>query len=160
MFPLPRPLSTLLVPVLGTVAAVAIAAGGSSLSGLAQPAPTSGRVVVRADVQEADAETGTIVARGNVEIDYPARQIRATAAQVQLFQKEQRLVLSGDVLILQEGNSIRAERVVYLIEENRFVATPKSSQQVESVYVIPARTPAAEEDASTPSTTSDSAPPL
>lgn len=104
----------------------------------AQPAGSQDRVIVRSDVQEADADAGTIVARGNVEIDYPAREIRATAAQVQLFRQEQRLVLSGNVVVVQRGNSIKAEQVVYLIEEDRFIATPKSQQQVESVYVIPA----------------------
>lgn len=139
MLPFPRSLSASLASGLGSIAAATVllvASVGGSLT--AQPAPSADRVTVRSDVQEADAENGTVTARGNVEIDYPARQIFATAAQVQLFQRENRLVLSGNVIVEQEGNSIRAEQVVYLIEENRFVATPKSSQQVESVYVIPA----------------------
>ena len=39
--------------------------------------------------------------------------------------------------ILQQGsNSIRAERVTYLIDEGRFIALPKSNGQVESVYMV------------------------
>ena len=156
MLSFPRSFSASLAPGLGPIAVVAALVVGGGVPLIAQPAPGSDRVMVRSDVQEADAENGTVTARGNVEIDYPARQIRATAAQVQLFQKENRLVLSGNVVVVQEGNSIRAEQVVYLIEENRFVATPKSSRQVESVYVIPA-TPA---DDGTDATDETAPPPL
>jgi len=138
MLPLTRSLSASLASGLGSIAvATALFVASGDLPLTAQPA-SGGRVTVRSDVQEADAENGTVTARGNVEIDYPDRKIRATAAQAQLFQNENRLVLSGNVVVVQEENRIRAERVVYLIEENRFVATPKSSQQVQSVYVIPA----------------------
>jgi lipopolysaccharide export system protein LptA len=32
---------------------------------------------------------------------------------------------------------MRAETMTYLIDEGRFIATPKSSRQVESVYLVP-----------------------
>ena len=131
---LPRFLLAAIAPHIGALAAATLCC----LPLAAQPAESSDRLIVRSDVQEADANAGTIVARGNVEIDYPSREIRATAAQAQLFRQEQRIVLSGNVLVVQNGNSIRAERVVYLIEQDRFIATPKSQQQVESVYVVPA----------------------
>jgi lipopolysaccharide export system protein LptA len=68
---------------------------------------------------------------------YEARGIQATAAQAQYFSKERRIVLSGNVYILQKGgNSIRGETVTYLIDEGRFVATPKSGRQVESIYIV------------------------
>jgi lipopolysaccharide export system protein LptA len=55
---------------------------------------------VRSDIQEADSKTGIVTARGNVQINYPARQIQATAAQAQYFSRERRIILSGDVYVL------------------------------------------------------------
>lgn len=94
-------------------------------------------LTIRSDVQEYDAKAQVITARGNVQMLYPARQIQATAAQAQYFSKERRIDFSGNVYILQQGNnSIRAERVTYLIDEGRFIALPQSNRQVESVYMV------------------------
>ncbi|MBE9167335.1 OstA family protein [Pleurocapsales cyanobacterium LEGE 06147] len=98
-------------------------------------------ITLRSDIQEANTETGVIVARGNVQINYPARQIQATAAQAQYFSRERRILLSGDVYVLQQGNSMRAETMVYLIDEGRFVAEPKANRQVESTYILSEPTP-------------------
>ncbi|MEB3343619.1 LptA/OstA family protein [Okeania sp.] len=99
---------------------------------------TSVSLTVRSDIQEADARTGVVTARGNVQINYPARKIQATAAQAQYFSRERRIVLSGDVFILQDGNTIRGETITYLIDEGRFIALPQVQGQVESIYVVPA----------------------
>jgi lipopolysaccharide export system protein LptA len=100
-------------------------------------------LTLRSDVQEANAKTGVVTARGNVQINYPARQIQATAAQAQYFSKEKRIVLSGNVYVLQEGNSMRGETITYLIDEGRFVALPEPPKQVESIYLVPENSPAA-----------------
>ncbi|MFP4102356.1 MAG: LptA/OstA family protein [Coleofasciculus sp.] len=103
----------------------------------AQAQTSDGRAItVRADVQEANSQTGVVTARGNVQIDYPARQIQATAAQAQYFSRERRIVLRGNVYVLQQGNSLRGETITYLIDEGRFVALPKTEQQVESIYIV------------------------
>lgn len=102
----------------------------------AQTSNASQAMTVRSDVQEANSETGVVTARGNVQINYPARQIQATAAQAQYFSQERRLVLTGNVYVLQQGNSIRAETMTYLIDEGRFIATPQSERQVESTYIV------------------------
>lgn len=106
----------------------------------AQESNPDAAITVRADVQEANSETGVITARGNVYINYPARDIQATAAQAQYFSRERRLVLSGNVYVLQQGNSMRAEKMTYLVDEGRFIATPESEGQVESIYLIPETT--------------------
>jgi lipopolysaccharide export system protein LptA len=94
-------------------------------------------LTIRADVQEYDAKNQVITARGNVQMLYPSRQLQATSAQAQYFSKERRIDFSGNVYILQQGgNSIRAEKVTYLIDEGRFVALPQSNRQVESIYMI------------------------
>ncbi|MBD2293578.1 OstA family protein [Anabaena sphaerica FACHB-251] len=94
-------------------------------------------LTIRSDVQEYDAKSQVITARGNVQMLYPARQLQATAAQAQYFSKERRIDFSGNVYILQQGNnSIRAEKVTYLIDEGRFIALPQSNRQVESVYMV------------------------
>lgn len=94
-------------------------------------------LTIRADLQEYNSNTEIATGRGNVQLSYPGRQIKATAAQAQFFNRERRIILSGGVYILQEGkNSIRGETVTYLIDEGRFVATPKSGGQVESIYIL------------------------
>ena len=105
------------------------------LSAQAQTAPVS-PMTVRSDIQEANSQTGVVTARGNVQVYYPARKMQATATQAQYFSRERRLVLSGNVYVLQDGNSMRAETMTYLIDEGRFVANPQVSQQVESIYLV------------------------
>ncbi len=105
-------------------------------SALSAQSPQQGAITLKSDVQESNSQTGVITARGNVKIDYPARQIQATAAQAQYFSRERRLILTGDVYVIQEGNSMRAETLTYLIDEERFIATPQSDRQVESTYII------------------------
>ncbi|WP_204140195.1 LptA/OstA family protein [Halomicronema sp. CCY15110] len=102
---------------------------------LAQTA-SPGVITLRADIQEANANTGVIVARGNVRIDYPARDIVATSAQAQYFSNENRMILSGNVVVLQEGNRLQAEVVTYLVDEGRFIAMPQPNEQVETTYII------------------------
>ena len=92
---------------------------------------------MKASRVEANSNTGVVTAIGNVRIDYPSRQIYATSAQAQYYSKEQRIVLSGNVDVLQEGNTLRAETITYLISEGRFVATPGANEQVEAVYILP-----------------------
>ena len=100
--------------------------------------PKSGAITLKSDIQESNSQTGVITARGNVKIDYPARQIQATATQAQYYSRERRLILTGDVYVLQEGNSLRAEEMTYLIDEGRFIAKPQGDRQVESTYIITA----------------------
>lgn len=102
----------------------------------AQTPRDSRALTVRADVQEANSKTGVVTARGNVQMSYPARQVQATAAQAQYFSRERRIVLSGNVYVLQQGNSLRGETITYLIDEGRFVALAKPDRQVESVYIV------------------------
>ena len=101
-----------------------------------QAQPPASPMTVRSDIQEANSQTGVVTARGNVQVYYPARKMQATAAQAQYFSRERRLVMNGNVYVLQEGNSIRAETMTYLIDEGRFVANPQASQQVESIYLV------------------------
>ena len=107
-----------------------------------QPTNDGRTLTVKAQIQEANSKTGVVTARGNVEMFYPARKIQATAAQAQYFSRERRIVLSGNVYVLQEGNSIQGENITYLIDEGRFIATPKTNGQVESIYIISDPNPA------------------
>ena len=131
----------------------------------AQPARIStGLVTIESDQQRADQLTGVVTATGNVRIVYPDERVVATARQAQYFSKENRVVLSGDVDIVQEGgNLIRAEQVVYLVDGERLIAIPPSGQQVFSRVRIqqspppqaaatPTATPTASPAAAAPST--------
>jgi lipopolysaccharide export system protein LptA len=109
-----------------------------------QPADPSRPLTLRSDIQEANSKTGVITARGNVQIYYPSRQIQATAAQAQYYSRERRIILTGDVYVLQQGNSLRGETITYLIDEGRFVALPQAPRQVEAIYLVqdsPAQSP-------------------
>ena len=107
----------------------------------AETLPPGQALTMRSDVQEANSVTGVITARGNVQINYPARQIQATAVQAQYYSRERRIILTGNVYVLQEGNSLRGQTVTYLIDEGRFVALPDNGQQVESIYMVQDATP-------------------
>jgi lipopolysaccharide export system protein LptA len=99
--------------------------------------PTNTALTIRADTQEADSRNGVVTAKGNVKMNYPARQIDATSAQAQYFSKERRIVLTGNVIVNQQGSSIKAETITYLIDLGKFEAVPESNKQVESVYIVP-----------------------
>ena len=107
----------------------------------APAAAPGGLITIESDTQSADNVTGVVTAAGNVRIVYPSRGMVATARQAQYFSQEGRLVLTGDVDIVQDGgNALRAERVVYLLEQQRAEADPSPGQQVFSQMVIkPAR---------------------
>jgi lipopolysaccharide export system protein LptA len=139
----------LLSLMLGGVFLVRPTAIGSGAANAAeQSEPTVQQpLTLRADVQQANSLTGVVTARGNVQMNYPARQIQATSAQAQYFSRERRIVLSGNVYVLQKGNSLQADSVTYLIDEDRFVALPVEDQQVESIILIPEK-PATDESES------------
>ena len=102
-----------------------------------QVTPLTGLVAIESDLQKADNSTGVVTATGNVRILYPDRGVVATARQAQYFSKEGRVVLSGDVDIIQDnGNSLRAERIVYLVERERIIADPAEGQQVIIRYYL------------------------
>lgn len=101
--------------------------------------PTTGVVTIESDLQQADNITGVITASGNVRIVYPDRRVVATARQAQYFSQEGRVVLSGDVDVIQvDGPSIRAERVTYLVDQERVIAEPTGGGQVLSRIPVPA----------------------
>ena len=113
---------------------------GEGPSLLAEPAAEvepSGLVTVESDLQQADNVTGVVTATGNVKISYPPKQVQAWARQAQYFTKEERIVLTGDVDVLQDGgNRLKAERITYLVLEDRMIADPAPGDQVLSNYRI------------------------
>jgi lipopolysaccharide export system protein LptA len=102
-----------------------------------EPAQPSGLVTVESDLQQADNVTGVVTATGNVKISYPPKQVQAWARQAQYFTKEERIVLTGDVDVIQDGgNRLKAERITYLVLEDRMIADPAPGDQVMSNYRI------------------------
>ena len=100
--------------------------------------PSGGQAItLLSDVQQADAKPGIVTATGNVQIFYPARGLTATSAQAQYFSQERRIILTGNVVVYQEGgNTLRGEVVTYYVDEERIEAFPQTPKQVQSVYVI------------------------
>jgi len=99
----------------------------------ARPVQDGGLVTIESDMQQGDNQTGVVTATGNVRITYPDRGMVATSRQAQYFSKEGRLVLSGDVDVIDnQGQRIRAERVVYNLDQERLVAQPIPGKQVTS----------------------------
>ena len=117
------------------------------LPGRAQQAADSGVITIESDVQSADNSTGVVTASGNVRLVHAERGLVGTSRQAQYFTEEERIVLSGDVDVVQaDGNVLRAERVTYLLKEERAVATPEEGQQVFSQWTLKQETPAAKEN--------------
>jgi lipopolysaccharide export system protein LptA len=131
-----RHFQNLLLTLVSVSVASAIALFSPSVSAQNTPIKNSG-LQINSKRVEANSTTGIVTFIGNVRMNYPARQIQGTAAQAQYYSRERRLVLSGNVYVLQEGNSMQAETMTYLIDEGHFTATPKANQQVESIYLIP-----------------------
>lgn len=98
---------------------------------------TSGLVTIESDRQMADNSTGIVTASGNVRIVYPDQRVVATARQAQYFSREGRVVLSGEVTVVQDdGHSLQAEQLVYLVNQERLEARPAAGQQVTSRYTL------------------------
>ncbi|MGC6482407.1 MAG: hypothetical protein ACON4T_02395 [Synechococcus sp.] len=107
------------------------------VEGAAPSASSADVLTIQSDTQSADNLTGVVTAIGNVRIAYPSRGMVATARQAQYFSRESRLVLSGDVDIIEKnGNALRAERVIYRLDQERAEAVPMAGQQVFSQMVI------------------------
>jgi len=120
--------------ILGTPTSASTPLAPSSPSaGSARPVQDGGLVTIESDMQQGDNQTGVVTATGNVRITYPDRGMVATSRQAQYFSKEGRLVLSGDVDVIDnQGQRIRAERVVYNLDQERLVAQPIPGKQVTS----------------------------
>jgi lipopolysaccharide export system protein LptA len=99
--------------------------------------PNAQGLSIQADTQEANSKTGVITARANVRLSYPSRQLQAQANLAQFYTKQNRIVLTGNVTIVQDGNTLEGESVIYLIDEGKFIANPKVKQQVRSNYILP-----------------------
>jgi lipopolysaccharide export system protein LptA len=99
-------------------------------------------VTIESDVQQADNQTGIVTATGNVRITYAAKGMVATSKQAQYFSREGRLVLSGDVDVIDaDGQRIQAERLVYQLDQERLLAQPAQGKQVMSKLKLSSPTP-------------------
>ena len=103
----------------------------------AQEASEAGLITIESDLQSADNSTGVITASGNVRLVHPDRGVVATSQQAQYFTQEERIVLSGDVDVVQdEGNRLQAAKVIYLLDEERALAMPADGEQVFSQWTL------------------------
>ena len=103
----------------------------------AQEASEAGVITIESDLQSADNSTGVITASGNVRLVHPDRGVVATSQQAQYFTQEERIVLSGDVDVVQdEGNRLQAAKVIYLLDEERALAMPADGEQVFSQWTL------------------------
>ena len=102
-----------------------------------QQSADAGVITIESDLQSADNSTGLITASGNVRLVHAGRGLVATSRQAQYFTEEGRIVLSGDVDVIQaDGNLLRADRFTYLLEEGRAIASPVPGQQVFSQWSL------------------------
>lgn len=108
------------------------------LLSLAPAASAQSRLLtLEANQQTANSETGVITASGNVRLLHPDRGLVATGRQAQYFSREQRIVLSGDVDVVQDdGHSLRAEQVTVLLDQQLTLATPSPGKQVISSWSL------------------------
>ena len=101
----------------------------------AQQSIETGLITIESDKQTADNSIGVVTAQGNVRLVHVDRGIVATGRQAQYFMKEERIVLSGDVNIVQKnGDLLQADRIVYSLVDERALATPSENEQVFSQW--------------------------
>ena len=103
----------------------------------AEESPGYGLITIESDLQSADNNKGVITASGNVRIVHVDRGVVATSRQAQYFTKEERIVLRGDVDVVQNDcHALRADHVIYLLKEDRAVAIPGEGDQVFSQWTL------------------------
>ena len=103
----------------------------------AEDSRDDGLITIESDHQYADNSTGVVTASGNVRIVHTDRGVVATSRQAQYFTKEERIVLRGEVDVVQkDGHALRADQVIYLLQEDRAVATPVEGEQVFSQWTL------------------------
>ena len=101
----------------------------------AQQTTETGLITIESDQQTADNSIGVVTAQGNVRLIHIDRGIVATGRQAQYFIKEESIVLSGDVDIVQKnGDLLQADRIVYSLVDERALATPSENEQVFSQW--------------------------
>lgn len=121
-------------PVLSSPTATVPTATPVAPGSQALAATQAGMVTIESDRQQADNSTGIVTAIGNVKIVYPDRKVLATSRQAQYFSREGRVVLSGDVQVVQDdGHRLLAEQVVYDVSRERVDARPIPGAQVLSI---------------------------
>jgi lipopolysaccharide export system protein LptA len=128
-----RPQLFLLAGALGLIAALGGMATAQPPAPAAAPAASAetGMVTIESDRQQADNRTGIVTATGNVRITYPDRKTVATSRQAQYFSREGRLVLTGDVDVVDaDGQRVKGERLVYMLDSERLSVDPPSGRQV------------------------------
>ena len=97
------------------------------VSAQAQQTADAGVITIESDMQSADNGTGVITASGNVRLVHAGRGLVATSRQAQYFTEEDRIVLSGDVDVIQaDGNQLRADRFTYLPVSYTHLTLPTS----------------------------------
>ena len=97
----------------------------------------AGLLTIESDQQSANSGTGVITASGNVRLVHADRGLVATGRQAQYFSREQRIVLSGDVDVVQtDGHTLRADQVTVLLDEQRTLATTRAGEQVISSWTL------------------------
>lgn len=120
--------------IAATPTAETTAPSGASAVRAQGPSTQAGIVSIESDRQQADNSTGVVTATGNVRIVYPDRRVLATSRQAQYFSREARVVLSGDVRIVQDdGSRLLAEQVIYDVSLERLDARPIPGAQVVSI---------------------------
>lgn len=65
-----------------------------------------------------------MIARGNVRMVYPSRQVDAVAEMAEYDTRRRIITLRGNVFIQQENNTLRAEVVTYNINTGKIEALP------------------------------------
>ncbi len=95
------------------------------------------KIFIESDFQISDSVSDVLTATGNVIVRYPANGVIAASRQAQYFKEEQLIVLTGDVnIIREEGNSLKADRVVFMINNNQLFADSTPSSQVFSKFIF------------------------
>tara|TARA_Y100001968_G_C19436514_1_gene760013 strand:- start:1180 stop:1599 length:420 start_codon:yes stop_codon:yes gene_type:complete len=94
-------------------------------------------IIIESDRQVSDNSNDVFSAIGKVKINYPLRGIIATSDEAKYLRTERKIILIGDVEVIQQGfNSISAEEVIFFLDDNRILANSNSDDQVLTKFIL------------------------
>ncbi|MGI8499799.1 MAG: LptA/OstA family protein [Hassallia sp.] len=102
-------LSFLLPATLTTLTSLSLLINSASAQQLDEPSATTPN-------QTTQAVADVYIWQGNVKFDFKAAKINATADKAEVFPKERKVVLTGNVRILQNGKIQETDTVTYVFK--------------------------------------------
>ena len=84
-------------------------------------------IYIESDIQFTDSQSGVFTAKGNVNINFPLKNIFAKSDHLKYYNTDKTLLLKGNVTLIREGiNTLNANQVVYSLEDDKLLTDSKN----------------------------------